>query len=109
MTTVRYCVLVTCILLAGSATARDAARKAEELRQSSEMMKPPTNAPVRSTSPPAAPVSEAEKRAEAGRKSSEAMKPHTSGCLQSTSNALTSEQGRPKSSGGSCEKRGNEA
>jgi len=77
MTTIGNLILTTCILMAGSAMAQDAAKRAEELRQSSEMMKPQTNAPERAT-PMAAPVSEADRKAEEARIRSEAMKPDTS-------------------------------
>ena len=42
----RIAVLSTCLMvIAGGAFAQDNAKKAEELRRSSEMMKPPTDAP----------------------------------------------------------------
>lgn len=78
MTNLRIAVLAACIVLANGAVAQDAAKKAEEQRQSSEMMKPHTNAPATAPgSTMAAPTSEAERRAEEARKSSEMMKPQT--------------------------------
>jgi hypothetical protein len=76
MRTLGNLILTTCILMAGSAMAQDAAKRAEEIRQSSETMKPPMNAPAQATTTPmAAPVSEAEKKAADARMRSEAMKP----------------------------------
>ena len=67
------------MLAASGAFAQDAARRAEELRNSSEMMKPQTNAPERTMAPaPSRPQTEAERNAEAMRTSSEMMRPQTS-------------------------------
>ena len=81
MNRMNIAVIATCVMaVAGSALAQDAARKAEELRNSSEMMKPPTNAPERTMSPAgqATPASEEERKAEEMRQRSEMMKPETS-------------------------------
>ncbi len=78
MTNLRIAVLATCIVLANGAVAQDAAKKAEEQRQSSEMMKPQTNAPAAAPgSTMSAPMSEADRKAEEARKGSEMMKPQT--------------------------------
>ena len=52
------------LMTTGGVFAQDAARKAEELKSSSEMMKPPTNAPAATRQSPAAPLSEADRKAE---------------------------------------------
>jgi hypothetical protein len=74
----RIAVLSTCLMvIAGGAFAQDNAKKAEELRRSSEMMKPPTDAPsgAMNKGGSSTPMSEADKKAEEMRKSSEMMKP----------------------------------
>lgn len=74
-------ILSTCLMVSvGGAFAQDAAKKAEEQKNSAEMMKPPTNAPERTMSPAgqAAPVSEDDRKAEEARKRTEMMKPETS-------------------------------
>jgi hypothetical protein len=65
-------------LAANGAFAQDAAKRAEELRNSSEMMKPQVNGPERTMAPATSrPQSEAERRAEELRISSEMMRPPT--------------------------------
>ena len=97
MRTIGNLIFTTCILMTGSAMAQDAAKRAEELRQSSEMMKPKTNAPAQATTTPmAAPMSEADKKAADARMRSEAMKPETAAPATSArpSNAPMSEADR---------------
>jgi len=67
------------LVLASSAFAQDADKRAEELRNSSEMMKPQTSVPERTMMPATPhPQSEADRKAEEMRISSEMMKPQTS-------------------------------
>lgn len=67
------------VLASSGAMAQDAAKRAEEQRNSSEMMKPQTNAPERNMMPAAPrPQSDAERKAEEMRTSSEMMRPQTS-------------------------------
>ncbi len=67
------------VLAAGGAFAQDADKRAEELRNSSEMMKPQVNVPERTMAPSTSrPQTEAERRAEEMRSSSEMMRPQTS-------------------------------
>ena len=67
------------VLVAGGAFAQDAEKRAEELRQSSEMMKPQTSTPERTMSPSMSrPQTESERKAEEMRTRSEMMKPETS-------------------------------
>ena len=78
-------------LVAGSAFAQDAAKRAEELRQGSEMMKPQTGTPERTMAPSMSrPQTEAERKAEEMRTSSEMMKPQTSTPSGSVDKAATS-------------------
>lgn len=80
MNTIKIMALAVGLALASSgAFAQDAAKRAEEMRNSAEMMKPQTNAPERTMMPAAPrPQSEAERKAEEMRTSSEMMKPQTS-------------------------------
>ncbi len=67
------------VLASSGALAQDAAKRAEDLRNSSEMMKPQTNVPERTMMPATPrPQSDAERKAEEMRISSEMMKPQTS-------------------------------
>ncbi len=78
MNNLRIAILATCVLLANGAVAQDAAKKAEDQRRSSEMMKPQTNAPAKTPgASQAAPMSEADRKAAEARRSSEMMKPQT--------------------------------
>ena len=59
-----------------AAPVSDAERKAEEARQKSEMMRPPSNAPARTgAAPESTPPSAADKKAAEAQSKSEMMKP----------------------------------
>lgn len=77
MTKIRLTILSTCLLLTTGAFAQTDAQKAEELRQRSEMMKPPTNHPAGSTGSgsAASTPTEAERNAQEMSQRSEMMKP----------------------------------
>jgi hypothetical protein len=78
MNKMQFVVISTGLLMAtGGALAQDAAKRTEEIRNSSEAMKPPTDTPARTMQAPAAPLSEADRKAEEARRSSEQMKPQT--------------------------------
>ena len=85
MTHSHLLVFATSILVATTSFAQDAAKRAEEQRQSSEMMKPQTHAPAKARNPTVTPMSEADRKAEEAKKSSEMMKPPTA--QQTRSNA----------------------
>ena len=80
MNRMKIAALAAGVALASSgAWAQDAAKRAEELRNSSEMMRPQTSIPERTMMPATPrPQSEAERKAEEMRTSSEMMKPQTS-------------------------------
>jgi hypothetical protein len=83
MNKMKIAVLSTCLtVFAGGVLAQnDAARRAEELQRSSEMMKPQTNAPAgamnKGDSSMSTPTSEADRKADEMRRSIEMMKPPT--------------------------------
>jgi hypothetical protein len=78
MNKMQFAVISAGLLMAtAGAFAQDAARKTEEIKSSSEMMKPPTSAPATTMHSPATPTSAADRKAEEARKSSEMMKPQT--------------------------------
>lgn len=90
MNRIKVVVFSTCLMAAaGGAFAQSNAQNAEELRRSSEMMKPLTDAPARVTgeAPMAAPMSEADRKAEEFRKSTEMMKPQTNPPAMATNQA----------------------
>lgn len=87
MKTIQGLVIGTCILVAsGTAIGQDADKRAEELRRSSEQMKPPTQAtPGGSSMPSASPTSPEEKRAAEARTRSEQMIPQNQSTPSSAS------------------------
>ncbi len=91
MTKIRLTIVSACLLLTTGAFAQTDAQKAEQLRQSSEMMKPPTNPPARSTGSGsvASPVSAEERKAQERRQSSEMMKPPSNAPARPASSGST--------------------
>ena len=78
MNKMKIAVLSTCLMIvAGGAVAQsDAEKKAEDLKRSSEMMKPQTQEPAGATSRGmSTPTSEAERKAEEEKRKAEQMKP----------------------------------
>jgi hypothetical protein len=92
MTKTHLLVFATSILVATSSFGQDAAKKAEEARRSSEMMKPQTQAPAMTPKSMAKPMSEADRKAEEARKSSEMMKPQTGMPARSSAAPMTAPQ-----------------
>jgi hypothetical protein len=85
-----FAVLTSAMLIAtGSAFAQDAAKRAEEIKSSSEMMRPPTSNSATTTAPsPATPLSAADQKAEDARRSSEMMKPQTNAPAAPAGNSM---------------------
>jgi hypothetical protein len=86
MKMIAMAVLSTCLgLAAGGALAQDAAKRAQELRNSSEMMRPGASTPERTmSSTPSAQPSEAERKAAEAREASEMMKSQNSSAAAGT-------------------------
>jgi hypothetical protein len=93
MTRSHLLVFAASIVVASSSFGQDASKKAEEARQSSEMMKPQTQAPAMTPKSMAKPMSEADRKAEEARKSSEMMKPQTAAPSRSSATPMSAPQG----------------